>query len=667
MKAALRSNSEATPKRIGRYDTFLQLEAGRLAHVYLATQDEQGGQSQVVVVNVLRRDAVEDHHVLALFRDDARLATRLQHPNIVRTREVVAEPPHYLLATDYHAGHSLLEVLRRLGRQAVPVDEHIYVLTKVLAGLSYAHELKDESGKPFGIVHRDMSPANVLVSYTGDVKLIDFGIARASGAVVATQDGVVSGKVGYAAPEQCLGVPTDPRSDIYSVGVMLWEAIAMRPRSSGETWQSIHQARLDDAEPELEEVCPSTPPALLTIVKKALARDPSDRYAKAREFQRDLEKYLGGKGLKVGAARIAAWLKPHFDQDRARRQREIGAFLSTLRGSAAAPSRQVLAAALPPVPEQIAAPPVPATLPEPIATPPAVPAARRAIAAPPPLPSALKLDAGPPPLPSALKLDAAPPPLPSALKLDAAPPPLPSALKLDAAPPPLPSALKLDAAPPPLPSALRATSPSPLPTASVSRTASAASSTMPTDADALGRVTGLKPSVGLNAVAIVSDIPPPPRRKARVGPALAILGAALCVGGFVALTMHRSGQQAAAPLPTAEAAHPEAPKPKAPQLETVRVRISVDPPEAVVRLDGRVLDGNPFTANLPKDDAVHELIASAKGCRDAKQAIRLNQNVDKLVALKRLWNYRPQRGKRQAREASAVAASPAEPSATARP
>ena len=137
MKAALRSTSEATPKRIGRYDTFLQLGAGRLASAYLAAQNDQGGQSQLVVVKVLRRDAVEDEHVLALFSDDARLATRLQHPNIVRTREVIAESPDYLLATEYQAGHSLLEVLRRLGRQAVPVDEHIYVLTKVLAGLSY--------------------------------------------------------------------------------------------------------------------------------------------------------------------------------------------------------------------------------------------------------------------------------------------------------------------------------------------------------------------------------------------------------------------------------------------------------------------------------------------------------------------------------------------------
>jgi hypothetical protein len=107
-------------------------------------------------------------------------------------------------------------------------------------------------------------------------------------------------------------------------------------------------------------------------------------------------------------------------------------------------------------------------------------------------------------------------------------------------------------------------------------------------------------------------------------------------------------------MPSAEASHPAAQSPRAPQVETVRVRISVDPPEAVIRLDGRVLDGNPFTASLPKDDAVHELIASANGCKDAKQAIHLNQNVDVLVALKRLWNYMPPRVKKHAGEASAA-------------
>src|SRR5690349_4030662 len=252
MGAELRRTGELLPKRVGRYDAFLQLGAGGMARVYLAVQQGQVGHPQLVVVKILRPEAVEDEHVLSLFMDEARIATRLSHPNVIRTREVIAEPPDYLLAMDFHDGQSLLHVLRRLGRQAVPLDEHIYILTKVLAGLSYAHELTGDDGKLLAIVHRDVSPANVLVSYSGEVKLLDFGIAKATGALAATQDGVVKGKLGYAAPEQCLGKPADPRSDVYAVGVMLWEAVAKRRRASGETWQSVLQARLDDAEPQLE-------------------------------------------------------------------------------------------------------------------------------------------------------------------------------------------------------------------------------------------------------------------------------------------------------------------------------------------------------------------------------------------------------------------------------
>ena len=154
-------------------------------------------------------------------------------------------------------------------------------------------------------------------------------------------------------------------------------------------------------------------------------------------------------------------------------------------------------------------------------------------------------------------------------------------------------------------------------------------------------------------MATVSDIPPP--RKALAWPALVVLGAALCIGGPVALTMHKGRAQAVAPLPIAEAPQSAPSKPRVPQVETVRVRISVDPAEAVIELDGHQLSGNPFTANIPKDNAEHELIASAKGCRSAKQRIHLNHNVDVLIALKRLWTYMPPHVKRRSAEASASA------------
>src|SRR6185369_12673616 len=138
---------QALPKRIGRYEAFLQIGAGGMARVYLAVQRGQAGQkAELVVVKILRPEVIEDEHVLALFTDEARIAMRLEHPNVIRTREVIAGPPDYLLAMDFQDGRSLLDVVSRLGREAVPLDEHIHVLSKVLAGLAYAHELTDDHG-----------------------------------------------------------------------------------------------------------------------------------------------------------------------------------------------------------------------------------------------------------------------------------------------------------------------------------------------------------------------------------------------------------------------------------------------------------------------------------------------------------------------------------------
>jgi serine/threonine-protein kinase len=196
-------------------------------------------------------------------------------------------------------------------------------LTQVLAGLHYAHELKDYDGSVLGVVHRDVSPSNVVVCYSGDVKLVDFGIAKATGSLAETQQGVMKGKLGYAAPEQCLGKPADPRSDIYAVGVMLWEALARRRRSTGETWPAMLAARIQDTEPPIEQVWPQVPPQLAAITRRALHADPDRRYATALAFQRDLEQYLAQSRRKTGPAAVAALLRPHYEAERAELHRII--------------------------------------------------------------------------------------------------------------------------------------------------------------------------------------------------------------------------------------------------------------------------------------------------------------------------------------------------------
>jgi serine/threonine-protein kinase len=683
-----RSPDQDLPKRIGRYEAFLQIGAGGMARVYLAVQRGQAGQQQVVVVKVLRREAIEDEHVLALFMDEARIAMRLAHPNVIRTREVIAEPPDYLLAMDFQSGQSLLHVLRRLGRQAVPLDEHIYIITKVLAGLAYAHELKDEQGRPFGIVHRDVSPSNVLVCYTGEIKLLDFGIAKATGALAATQDGVVKGKLGYAAPEQCLGKPADPRSDVYAVGVMLWEAIAGRRRASGETWHSVLQARLDDAEPQLEEVCPDAPTELLAIAHRALGHDPDTRYATAREFQRDLEGYLSVHNVRVGPSRIAAMLKPHFDADRAEQRDAIETHLSLLRGNASGQRRKVpLPGPLPTV--DLSVDPLPESEEEDTSRIPVDDAllmkSKRGSMMPPTGDSAnasLSLQALSTPPPQNSNMSTAPPPPGAVHTTSSFNPPSGARPSLNA--PPSASRPSLNAPPgtplrgPDAPASGSRQSFTPQVGEQTDGRTSSSGVLRGTLVSAPGTSNvipastfGAPDNASTDALArLASDaVLSEPRKKTLTKPLT--LGAV----GFVALSAlgallsHKGSSENAQTSAGANAEHGAAPvivgsTTSTPAANEVKVRLAADPPDAELRLDGRLLKGNPFVSVFPKEGTIHELSASADGYREEKQVVQFMQDVDVTISLRH-----PKAGGRVvlARPAAGAAAAPPARPSEARP
>ncbi|HET9955067.1 MAG TPA: protein kinase [Polyangiaceae bacterium] len=280
-----------SPNTIGKYRLVAELGRGGAACVYLAVARGQSGINKLVVLKRLLPQLAEDPIAVSSFLDEARLAAQLNHPNVVQTYEVGSEGEHYFLVMEYLEGQSLSRILRAVG-YTFPQAIHLRILVDVLEGLHYAHELASYEGAPLRLVHRDVSPQNVLVTYDGQVKVLDFGIAKATISSTHTATGMMKGKVPYMAPEQMNGGDLDRRADIFSVGSMLWGAVAGQKLWKGLTDVQIVSRVLSGQIPSPREVNPNCPAELARITQRALALNPDDRYSTAHEFQQDLEQYL---------------------------------------------------------------------------------------------------------------------------------------------------------------------------------------------------------------------------------------------------------------------------------------------------------------------------------------------------------------------------------------
>ena len=311
------------PIQLGRYELIHALGAGGMARVYLAVQRGPVAAKLVVVKN-LRTEFAHDPDFVDMFVDESRVLVRLNHPNVIHTYEAASEGDDHYIVMEFLEGKTLGQLLQVVGRENMPLGLNLWILCEVLAGLRYAHELRDFDGTLLGIVHRDVSPSNVFLTRTGGVKLLDFGIAKVSGAVSATRHGVMKGNIGYASPEQCLGHPADARADIYSVGIMLWEAIAGRRRAAGETAQAKIQARVLGREPDIAEAVPHVAPELAEIVRSALAFDPTLRYQTAAAFHADLSAYVSRLELGHYEVALAELVVEHFDDELTHLRRVIG-------------------------------------------------------------------------------------------------------------------------------------------------------------------------------------------------------------------------------------------------------------------------------------------------------------------------------------------------------
>ena len=247
-----------------------------------------------------------------MFLDEARLAARLTHPNIVQTIEVGSEGSRHYMVMEFLDGRSLHRIVRRFATsRRFPVGAQLRVIAEALLGLHYAHELRDFDGQPLGIVHRDVSPLNVFVTFEGQTKVLDFGIAKSVDSSLETKTGVLKGRVAYMAPEQAWGQKVDRRADVYSAGVMLWEAAAGRRLWPGMNEVEILARILRESVPPLSVVRPDAPEDLEAICERALAKRPEDRYESCAELLDDLEAHLAARDDTMTVREIGALVSSH--------------------------------------------------------------------------------------------------------------------------------------------------------------------------------------------------------------------------------------------------------------------------------------------------------------------------------------------------------------------
>ncbi|NUP05510.1 MAG: serine/threonine protein kinase [Polyangiaceae bacterium] len=302
--------------RIGKYRIIAKLGQGGMATVYLSVVPGPAGVNKLLVVKLLKEDLAQDADFLSMFVNEARLAARLNHANVVTTYEVGLDAGQHFLAMEYLDGQPLNTILRKTKRVELPIEIHVRILADALAGLDYAHTLKDFDGTPLSVVHRDVSPQNIFVTYDGQVKVVDFGIAKAAGAASTTQSGVFKGKLSYIAPEQASGRPVDARADVFSVGVMLWEAIGGRRFLEAEAQSVILARRIAGTEPRIRDVVPDADAELADICDKAMAHDPENRFRSALAFQDALEGYLDRFSKRVGPREVSGLVSNLFNPER---------------------------------------------------------------------------------------------------------------------------------------------------------------------------------------------------------------------------------------------------------------------------------------------------------------------------------------------------------------
>jgi serine/threonine-protein kinase len=320
------ASPDGLPKRFGKYTLLRSLAKGGMAELFLALQKSVAGFEKLIVIKRILPSMNQDAAFIEMLLQEARTSATLSHPNIVQIFDVGSAEGLYFIAMEHVHGEDIRSVVRQMKTKSVPEFplEHALAITLgMCAGLTYAHEKSDLDGTALNIVHRDISPQNVVITFSGDVKIVDFGIAKSDSKLAGdTKSGKLKGKVPYMSPEQARGENIDARSDIFATGVMLFELTTGKRLFKGSSEFETLKLICEREYPRPSQIRPGYPPALENIVMKALAKDRTQRYQSARDMQSDLEEFVRNERIPVSNIALSQFMQGLFE-DKLTSQKEL--------------------------------------------------------------------------------------------------------------------------------------------------------------------------------------------------------------------------------------------------------------------------------------------------------------------------------------------------------
>ena len=317
------------PTKFGKYLLLERIAVGGMAEVFVAKAFGVEGFERLLAIKKILPTMGEDAEFISMFVDEARIAVQLSHANIVQVLELGKHDENLYIAMEYISGRDLRQLIERFRKrqQPMPIPQACLMVAEVCEALDYAHRKRDASGRPLGIVHRDVSPQNVLVSFEGETKLIDFGIAKAESRLQKTQAGILKGKFSYMSPEQVKGLPIDGRSDIFAAGILLWELVCGEKLFTGDSDFAILEKVRQGLVPAPCSVRRDCPEGLEKVILKALSTEPTQRYQTASELHDDLMRFTMVGDVVYGSRLLAEWLREEFAQDWEKEQARLRGWL----------------------------------------------------------------------------------------------------------------------------------------------------------------------------------------------------------------------------------------------------------------------------------------------------------------------------------------------------